>query len=115
MNKIIIVFAMLTTGCVGHAQLRESEIIGISREKLIWTAKVELKRRNLPLPRDYRVVVENGKVTNEVDASPREVYGVWFSVSHRGNVRALYSVLIDKRSGMIDQVSDLRTVKLQAF
>lgn len=116
MNKsIIIIFAMLTTGCLGSVRTQKGEIIGTDREKLVGIAKQELKRRNLALPPDCDVVVENGKIINEIDNSPREVYAVWFSFTHRGNRGAFYSVLIDRRSGRIDQVSDLRTVKLRAF
>jgi hypothetical protein len=112
-KSIIIILALLTTSCIGTASPRQRQLYGTDREKVIRIAKQELERRNLALPDRYDVVVENGKITNEIDNLPREVYGVWFL--RRGNRGAVYSVLIDKRSGKIDQVSDLRTVRLQAF
>ena len=116
MNKAtIFILAILTMGCLGGPRPRQSEITGTDRERLITIAKNELKRRNLALPHYYSVVVENGKISNEIDRSPREVYGVWFNSSRRGEERAFYSVLIDKRSGRIDQVSDLRALRFQTF
>lgn len=116
MNKfIIIILAILTTSCLGNARTRQGEVIGAQREKLVAVAKQELKRRNFPLPHDCEVVVENGKFMNEIDTSTRELYGVWFTFTYRGKRDAFYSVLIDKRSGRIDQVSDLRTVKYHKF
>jgi hypothetical protein len=116
MNRyIVITFAILTAGCLGHSLTRPGEVIGADREKLVEVAKKELKRRSLPLPHDYDVVVERGEIGNEIDHSPREVYGVWFSFTYRAKRGAFYSVLIDKRSGRIDQVSDLRGLKLHVF
>jgi DNA relaxase NicK len=116
MNKSIsIILAILTTSCFGNPQTLQGEITGPQREKLISVAKQELKRRNLPLPRDYNVVVENGKFMNEIDTSARELYGVSFTFTYRGKRDAFYSVLIDKGSGRIDQVSDLRKVKYHKF
>jgi hypothetical protein len=116
MNKLsFTILAIIMTGCLGNAQTRQGEIVGAQREKLVAIAKQELKQRNLPLPRNYDVVVENGKKINEVDPSPREFYGLWFTFIYRGKRDAFYSVFIDKRSGRIFQVSDLRTAKVHKF
>jgi hypothetical protein len=115
LSSFIILLATLATGCLGNARTQQREIVGAERERLVKIAKQELRRRHLVLPHDHDVVVENGEIGNEIAPLPRKVYGVWFRFTYRGKREVFYSVLIDKRSGRIDQVSDLRTAKLQAF
>jgi hypothetical protein len=116
MNKsITVVFAIVATACWGSAQTRQGQIVGVQRGKLVARAKQELKRREMPLPRHYDVVAETGKIINEVDIAPREYYAVWFTFTFRGKRDAFYSVFIDKYSGRIFQVSDLRTVRVHKF
>jgi hypothetical protein len=115
MNKLtIIICAVLMIGCLENVYAAQREIIGPKRAKLIEIAQQELKRRHLPLPRDYDVVVENGKIITELDEPVRKVYGVWFRFTYWGKRDMYYSFLIDRRDKII-QVSDLRHAKVRVF
>lgn len=114
-RALITILALVMIGCLANPPVRQAEATGAEEERLVAIAKRELKRRDLPLPVDYTVVVENVTIGDETGNPPREVYGVWFTFTYRGKRDAFYSVYINKGSDRIDQVSDLRNAEAVNF
>ena len=79
----------------------------VTREQALTTAKRELTRRHCILPPNYTVLVGEGVFQAEF-GSPRPLWEVQFSAPTRRGTKALYVVLINRRSGAVDMFSDIR-------
>jgi hypothetical protein len=86
---------MLFAGCAG-----------ITREHAVTSAKTELVRRHCRLPAGYSVDVGEGVYQAELDR-PLPIWEVAFYASSRHG-RALYVVLVNRRTGAVFDFSDPR-------
>ena len=80
----------------------------LKRKDAVEAAKRELVRRNLPLPKDYVVKVSDSFAFIEFEPT-RRIYIVSFAFKYRGKPGVVYEVNVDKRSGKVDDVTNLRT------
>jgi hypothetical protein len=71
------------------------------------TAKRELARRHCILPLNYTVEVGVGVFQAEFE-SPRPLWEVNFYAPSRHAKNELYTVLINRRTGAVDDFSDIR-------
>lgn len=110
MSKVVFIIALLlSTGCVGTTRAVERDLSTLDRNKIIQSAKRELERQNLSLPRNYSVEVGKGEIRSDFHR-PREIYVVSFSFAYRGKREIIYTVFVDKQSGRADRVFDSRTM-----
>jgi len=86
---------MLIAGCAG-----------VTREHAVISAKAELARRHCTLPTGYAVDVDEGVYQAELDR-PLPIWEIAFYTSSRHG-RALYVVLVDRRTGAVFDFSDPR-------
>lgn len=78
----------------------------VTREQAIAAAKDELVRRRCSLPKKYTVNVEEGVYKAEMIEPPRPLWEVDF---YAPRARApLYTVLINRRTGAVDDFMDSR-------
>lgn len=110
MSKVLFLAVLLfSTGCAGTTHAVERELSAFDRNKIIESAKRELNRQNLSLPRNYTVEVGKGGIRSDFHR-PREIYVVSFSFAYRGKKEVIYTVFVDKLSGKADRVFDSRTM-----
>ena len=90
-------------GCVSHP--RPSDVS--QRDGIIEIAKHEIARRQIRLPRDYDVTVDEGVTVFPVGKA-REEFIVRFTFTYHGKHNVIYKVVIDRRSRKIDDFIDYR-------
>jgi hypothetical protein len=109
MNKIAFaIVILLSISCAGPTPVERSTSRAFDRNKLVETAKLELKLRGFMLPTHYDVAVTQGQIITEIEPR-REIYVVTFRFIYRGKKDIVYTVHIDKRSGKVKDVYDSRT------
>lgn len=79
----------------------------VTREQAVLTAKRELARRHCILPPNYTVDVEEGVFQAEFEP-PRPLWGVHFYAPTHHATNELYTVLINRQTGAVDDFSDIR-------
>ena len=110
MSKVVfLIVLLLSAGCVGTTRAVDRELSALDRNKIIESAKRELRRQNHSLPRVYTVEVGKGGIRSDFHPS-REIYVVSFSFAYRGKKDVIYTVFVDKLSGKADRVFDSRTM-----
>jgi len=110
MSKTVFLLVLwLSTGCVGTTRAVDRELNALDRNKIIESAKRELRRQNHFLPRDHTVEVGKGEIQSDFHPT-QQIYAVSFSFAHRGKKQVIYTVFVDKLSGKADRVFDSRTM-----
>jgi hypothetical protein len=106
MSKVIIIIVCLAVlGCVSHPL---SSLV-LQRDDILPIAKREIDRRHIHLPSDCSITVDEGITAFEGKVEKdREEYLVRFTFKHSGKRDVVYEVVIDKRSGKIDDFFDYR-------
>ncbi len=79
----------------------------VTREQAVASATREVARRHLPLPKHYTVEVKDSMAFDEVNPG-YPIYVVTFSAPGNRTQKRLYQLNVDRRSGTIDDMSDLR-------
>lgn len=79
----------------------------VKREDAVKIAKEEVTRRRLSLPKNYVANVTDSLAFIEFRPT-REIYIVSFAFADHGKQRIVYEINIDKRSGKVDDLTDLR-------
>jgi hypothetical protein len=77
------------------------------RNEIIQIAEREIDRRQIHLPPDYDITVDEGVTVFPLE-KPQEELVVRFTFTYRGKRDVVYKVLINKRSKKIDDFIDYR-------
>jgi hypothetical protein len=106
MSKVFSIFLCLAVlGCVNHPV---SSVVS-QRDDMIQIAKREIDRRHIHPPSDCNITVVEGVTAFEGQVQKdREEYLVRFTFTHGGKRDVAYEVVIDKRSGKVDDFFDYR-------
>ncbi|HVF72236.1 MAG TPA: hypothetical protein VM940_11575 [Chthoniobacterales bacterium] len=102
-NLLIFILCLTLSGCITQPQ----SLVVPQRGDLIQIARGEIDRRHIHLPSDCAVTIHEGVTVSPVDKA-REEYFVNFTFAHGGQRGVIYRVVIDKRSGKVDDFLDYR-------
>jgi hypothetical protein len=104
MSKVFIISCCLALwGCTSHPRPSGAS----QRNEIIQIAKHEIDRRQIRLPLDCDIMVDEG-VTVFPAGDAREEFIVRFTFAYHGKRDVVYKVVIDKRSEKIDDFIDYR-------
>jgi hypothetical protein len=104
MSKVFVISCCLALlGCISHP--RPSDVS--QRNEIIQIAKREIDRRQIRVPLDCDITVDEGVTVFPV-GNAREEFIVRFTFTYHGKRDVVYKVVIDKRSRRIDDFIDYR-------
>jgi hypothetical protein len=105
-KRLAIILCLIGVLCVSSSKNAEGG--ELKREEAVKIAKQEVARRRLSLPKNYIANISDSLAFIEFQPT-REIYIVSFTFAYHGKARVAYEVNIDKRSGKVDDLTDLRT------
>jgi hypothetical protein len=103
--SFLVVFSMLALAACAVSPSAPSHLS--ERERAIQLAKSEIAKRNIKLPFDCDISVVDG-VATFVIGKPEPKYLVLFKFKNHGRRDLVYKVVINKRSGRVEDFLDYR-------
>lgn len=103
MNKVVVVtLCAFMIGCANG-----SLYSGVSQSEIVATAKAELSKRHIRLPRDCSIKVVEGITVFPVQRAQKE-YFVLFTFTVHGKRDVFYKVVVDRQSRRVVEFIDYR-------
>jgi hypothetical protein len=107
MKLIVLLSALALLSCAGDTPRLSSRSI-VGERQAVSIAEAELARRKLPLPRRFKATMKEGFAFHE--GPRRTVYIVSILSSDTARREPLYEVIVNPRTGAVEDVSDTRVV-----